>query len=1376
MKLEAKAPLGLGASAKLAIALLSAVGTMGLFTVQASAITLYHHPFVGSFGPQGIGSSKFGKPHAVAVDQASHDVYVFDDSKPGTVTREGKLYRFTAAGVPDPFTAGPGAGTHALDFAEPANLAQEGPGLVAVAPPGSPAGTAGNIYVIVSAKVEVYSSAGAHLGTIDGSGNPNPGGTTPSAVTVDAAGNLYVGYQPKDSAFAHLDKYVPSANPPKNSDFDSELRFESGKICDAALGTTALFAMVNRAGSCEWSRFALAFPGTGGSALATPIGPAPDFPGSVGFGLTTDLSNGDLYAANYRGFRLNSVNQNIITEIGISQYDAAGNWVSFTKVSRLEVGVTFPQDVGVDSASGQLYAPMFSRQGDRSVRIYGNGEAVEPPTAAIDPVTSFDFKSAHFTGTVNPGASGPLQETAYRFHCSPKCPGLQAERIVPGDGVDHIVSDDAVELQPETHYEVELMARNVTTTEDFQKYDHDQGGRAVVSPEFAGEVIATTSFETAAKPPAVTPEVSIDPVSEFDSESAHLTGTVDPKGTGPLQEATYRFEYSSDGIKWQGAGEQGPIEGSAQAVSADIAGLLPNTTYQVRLSAENDGGNATSVLPNPTFTTDAVAPLVEATHATQVLTGSAQLNGRIDPNNAQTSYHFEWGTADCASNPCASVPASKDGDAGSGNGFIWVSAQITGLSPSSSYSYRLVAKNAVGEAIGASSSFSTETPPSRCPNADQRSGAGAALPDCRAYEMVSPIDKHGSSVGTQPSKVRVAADGDAVTFKSTGAFAGATGSPFTGVEYVSARDQGRWSTHAISPYQHAPYNVPELFFVGLGYTGLFSPDLEVGIFRAYAPVFGATSPNVAERANLYVASGLRNGEPSFELVSDSETPLGPFEEQIPYIAYADASADFSKVAFETRDNLTVQASGTELKLYEWEEGTVRLAGILPDSACGSPPCAAPRSAGGAGALLDFTFLDTSHTDRDNVVSDDGSKVFFTANGSIFARLDGQSTVQIDASERSTPAPAGAGTAGFGAASADGRFVYFISKEKLVDEDTDIQSSLYRYDFSKPAGERLTLLALPNGEAALEVSGVSRSGEIAYARSDQALFVAHGEEVSLVIANLKDHLLLKDSTDSGIDWNTFRVTPDGRHVVFASRDNLVGYDPTCEGDYGCAQVYLYSFDSGKLVCVSCNFGHVAVGEAFFTRGVYGLGDGDVAFHGSVDTNQPKPLSNDGRYVFFSSPEALVPRDSNGNYDVYAYDSEKEEVRLISSGQCNCKSRFMGASPDGHDVFFTTYERLVRVDTDTQADLYDVRIDGGIPSQNAIPPAECQGDACQGLPAAPPAVTPSSAGFAGPGSPAPARKKARHKRKKRQARHKGRKRQASHAAKRKRANRVKRGGSK
>jgi hypothetical protein len=121
------------------------------------------------------------------------------------------------------------------------------------------------------------------------------------------------------------------------------------------------------------------------------------------------------------------------------------------------------------------------------------------------------------------------------------------------------------------------------------------------------------------------------------------------------------------------------------------------------------------------------------------------------------------------------------------------------------------------------------------------------------------------------------------------------------------------------------------------------------------------------------------------------------------------------------------------------------------------------------------------------------------------------------------------------------------------------------------------------------------------------------------------------------------------------------------------------------------------------------------------------------VFFDSPDALVPQDTNGRYDVYEYDVAAGEVRLISSGKSSSDSYFDEATPDGSDVFFTTREPLVAEDTDTVGDLYDARVDGGIAAQVQLPSPGCAGDACQGAAGVAPGFgAPSSQLYVGAGN--------------------------------------------
>jgi hypothetical protein len=175
------------------------------------------------------------------------------------------------------------------------------------------------------------------------------------------------------------------------------------------------------------------------------------------------------------------------------------------------------------------------------------------------------------------------------------------------------------------------------------------------------------------------------------------------------------------------------------------------------------------------------------------------------------------------------------------------------------------------------------------------------------------------------------------------------------------------------------------------------------------------------------------------------------------------------------------------------------------------------------------------------------------------------------------------------------------------------------------------------------------------------------------------------------------------------------------------VYLYNYTTNRRVCVSCDpSGAAPLGGADFT-----LNSADATGSFSDQERVPRAISNDGTRVFFDSPDPLVPADVNGKSDVYEYDLATGEPRLISSGRSDADSLFVEASADGRDVFFVTRQRLVPGDVDNNTDLYDARIDGGLPA--TAPPPACTADACQGPPAAgPPALTPASATGGGAGN--------------------------------------------
>lgn len=639
------------------------------------------------------------------------------------------------------------------------------------------------------------------------------------------------------------------------------------------------------------------------------------------------------------------------------------------------------------------------------------------------------------------------------------------------------------------------------------------------------------------------------------------------------------------------------------------------------------------------------------------------------------------------------------------------------------------------------------------------SGASASsLPDGRAYEMVSPPQKNSGDVMPLPSRTRAAASGDAVAFTSLTSFGDVQGMGVTS-EYVSRRDGGPgtngWATHAIFP-KLDPFSVNNVSVAGYntGYVGEFSADLSIGILRTGTNLSG--DPNLGTIANLYLRTDLLSaGAGSYSTVTLCSVCVSPFTQaqQNSFAGFGVATPDFTHILFESRLNLVPEASGGLIKLYEWDHGAVRLAGILPGGGM------APASIAGTGARASNYTLRT--------MSDDGRRIFFTDNsstgnrtGDVYMRVDHATTVQLNASERTdcadqdpctgdpAPDPNGPGPARFETASTQGTTVFFTSSEALTDSDKNDGPDLYMYDATLSDGDphNLTQISLDSegGDVAGATTGVlgaSEDGSYVYflhgsqlvsggpsTDGHDGLYVWH-DGVLRQIGTLTGGALDQDVNSQGSSFTLAslgsRVSPDGTHVLFTSHtgDGLTGYDqssPNCDTP-GCSELYLYDYGSESLTCASCNpTGAPATTDAAFTMRT-AIGAAQPASH------LGHALSDDGRYVFFTTAERLVPEDRNGKLDVYEYDSAAGQVHLLSTGTDPSDSFFLDASANGHDVFFVTRERLVGWDKDPAYDLYDARVGGGFPEPPPTP-TECDDDVCQGaLAGAPVAVKPLTSAF-------------------------------------------------
>jgi hypothetical protein len=619
-----------------------------------------------------------------------------------------------------------------------------------------------------------------------------------------------------------------------------------------------------------------------------------------------------------------------------------------------------------------------------------------------------------------------------------------------------------------------------------------------------------------------------------------------------------------------------------------------------------------------------------------------------------------------------------------------------------------------------------------CPNAQFRTGYSAYLPDCRAYEMVSPLDKNGFDIrelGAQPSL-----SGDVVTYTSWGAFAGnaAASAPD---QYLASRSSQGWATAGIMPPM-APNSSP----INFGFQG-FSADLSRMVeVNGDPPVDGA----VPNSTNLY----RRDADESLHLLTPGEPATG-----VTAPAFAGASSDFSHVIFEQNEALTPGAPPPGLgvlNVYESVNGTLRLVTVLPDGT--------PSPTGGQASLVVHN------------VSRNGSRIFWQGNtpSPSFVREDGTTTVKISGTQRTPPDPNGSGgdRTTLWAAATDGSKAFFTSPEMLTNDantgTSDHGNDLYQYDVADGTLVDLTPDADPgdpNGADVQGVVGLSDDGSRIYfvANGVLAAGATHGDcvgggtcnlyvrhaGVTRFIASLTAAQDPVDNISDSPDWehqydhghgkdgSWAQVSGDGRHLLFTTRAAQPGFD-----NNGHREVYLYDASgAGQLTCVSCNSKGVAAGDAVpnqaFPPTIFGSPSGHLLYSSGFVRN----LSSDGSRVFFMSQEALVPQDTNSQWDVYEW--ENGAVHLISSGQSDSPSLFVGSTPSGNDVFFVNRQQLVDQDLDANADLYDARVGGGFPSPPGAP-APCGADDCRGALSGPPGAAPTAATvtFSGPGNATPA----------------------------------------
>ena len=607
-----------------------------------------------------------------------------------------------------------------------------------------------------------------------------------------------------------------------------------------------------------------------------------------------------------------------------------------------------------------------------------------------------------------------------------------------------------------------------------------------------------------------------------------------------------------------------------------------------------------------------------------------------------------------------------------------------------------------------------------CPNESFRGGLSALLPECRAYEMVSPPDKANGDVESRltPLSPRGVAglDEDGYAFLSYNGLPGSeNGALLSG--NVAKRGSTGWTS---TPFAGPTLNQKS---VALAATSLIiSRDLNKAVISSLTPL----TPEAQPGENLYVRT---LSPPSLQLITPMAIPVSGNQFTITAKKIVGASDDFSHIFFESHAKLTPDSPelgplAFRENLYEWNGSTLTNVGTSPGET--EPPSIGILGGGGLAASADGQRVVFESAEQELVLRDHGTPI-----------------------DPAIPAPGVVepfySTPEYGGVSRDISSVFFRSRRNLTTDaftgenssgQKNLAPNLYRYDVETGALTDLTVdradergadvngknvLVAPDGEAAFFVAGGVLAPGATVGASNLYRWSADGIEF---IGTL-------DPSDPfvTVDANVF-ASPEasannaGDAIAFVSVGAL-----TQESPVGVREIYRWSKGDG-LTCASCDPDlESPAGDAKPAPQI--LGGGGAS-----------PLSADGSKVFFSTTDPLVSQDTNGRMD--AYEWVGGTVHLISTGAGNYGAEFLDASPSTKDVFFVTRDQLVAADRDENTDVYDAREGGGFAEAPLAVP--CEAEACRPpLEAAPQAAQIGSRSFNGPVNTKPHHKRHRHHKK-------------------------------
>jgi hypothetical protein len=605
-----------------------------------------------------------------------------------------------------------------------------------------------------------------------------------------------------------------------------------------------------------------------------------------------------------------------------------------------------------------------------------------------------------------------------------------------------------------------------------------------------------------------------------------------------------------------------------------------------------------------------------------------------------------------------------------------------------------------------------------CFNEAVRTGPSARLPDCRAFELVSPPETNGRSFMGVSDFLFVAsgnlfpteplvASGNSFAFMTVNApLREGEGAAGTLDVYQAVRSADGWKiVRRFSPSgRQAIFPMPG---------GISSDHLYT--FTSAAPILGTRPSGTLAADGSADYLGAPDG--SFELTGLGTVDDVPVSERLAQGRYISpggehvifstgrlfsGSRECSDLALNCpvrrlADNAPVEGTGA---VYDRSaDGPTEVVSLLPGPDDPTPDPgedAAYQGVSKNGATVAFKIGTTMYVRVPD--AEDGHTLEVAGGGPVFAGItdDGHYLFYVAGGENGTIHRFDTGS-GIDSAvnpgadgevvnvSTDGSHLYFISESQIGAQGTAGQPNLYVWSGGDP--EFITTVAASD----LELTSGSETGYPALTNwTDWAVTPERG------------------SREPGPGAESSRTTPDGNVLVFESRAKLTRYE-----NAGHTEIYRWDDLADSLLCVSCG----AMAEP---------ASGNTQLQNVTLVRPPVVLHNlsqEGNRVFFETTEDLTAEDGDGVNDVYEWQEAEGAPRLLSSGESRSyppllPQTLIQPSPnvifaidsDGSDIVFLSQDELVPgAGSGGAPALYDARINGGFPVPST--PTFCLEEACK-----------------------------------------------------------------